>query len=129
MPWTAGTTVTAPRFAELEPVAAVYAGERRVRGRLAHLPLARGRGDDGQRVAARRHLAQRVRVQVVDVRVRDQQPVDVRAVLVDRERRVEARVVLGEERVDEDPPVAHVEAEARLPEPGDDDGHGRDHNV
>jgi hypothetical protein len=66
---------------------------------------------------------------VVDVGVGDQQPVDVRAVLVDRRRRVKARVVLGEERVDEDPPTPDVEAEARLPQPGDDDAHAREHNV
>ena len=59
----------------------------------------------------------------------DEQPVDLGAVLVDRQRRVEARLVLGEERVDEDPPVPHVEPEACLPEPGDDERHPREHNV
>jgi hypothetical protein len=108
---------------QLEPVAAVHAGEGRVRCRLADLGLARRRRRDGQRAAASRHLAQRVRVQVVDVLVRDQQPVDLGPVLVDGQRRVEARLVLGEERVDEDPPVTHVEAERGLPEPGDDDAH------
>ena len=114
---------------ELEPVAAVDARELRVRRRLAHERLQRRRGDDPQVGAARGDLTQRVRVEVVDVLVGDEQPVDAGAVLVDRQRRIEARLMVGEERVDEDPPLPHVEAERGLPQPGDDERHPREHNV
>ena len=109
------------RVPQLDSVAARHAHELRVGARLAHHRLERRRGDDRELRAALGHRAQRRRVEVVEVLVGHEQPVDV---TLHRRRRVAAPLVLGEERVDEDPPPGGLEQEPRLPEPCHDRGHG-----
>ena len=103
--------------AEVEPVARLHRDEPIAGDELADVRDER-RGHDDAHVGERWTTRQEREIQMVEMLVRDEQPVDVLGRERPRRRRDEPQLVRAGPRVDDDAYALDLEPEPRLAEPG-----------